>query len=104
VNPSFPPDWKCPRRVGFLFPHACLRATPLGCPDCQNGQIEDPYAMRSDRFGYSRFDYYTDDYFLDLGSVYDPGVPDTAPIDFSEADGTDLVTPGNEFETDMTES
>ena len=44
------------RRVGFLFPHICLKTTPVGCPDCQNGQIGDPYAMRQDRYGYSRFD------------------------------------------------
>ena len=103
MTPPLPPDWKCPRRVGFLFPHACRRTTPVGCPDCQNGQIDDPYAMRSDRYGYSRFDYYADDYFF-LVPFYGGGVPDAVPADFTEADGADLVTPGDEFETDMTES
>ena len=101
--PPFPPGWRCPRRVGFLFPHACHRTTPVGCPDCQNGQIQDPYAMRADRYGYSRYDYYADDYFLDLFPVYG-GAPDPVPVDFTEADGADLVTPGDAFETDMTES
>ncbi len=102
--PPLPPDWKCPRRVGFLFPHACRRTTPVGCPDCQNGQFEDPYGMRRDRFGYSRYDYYADDYFFDLGPSYIAGAPDVVPADFTEADGADLVTPGDEFERDMTES
>jgi hypothetical protein len=104
MTPPVPPDWKCPRRVGFLFPHACHRSTPVDCPDCGNGQIVDPYAMRSDRYGYDRFDYYADDYFLSLGSGVGSGAADSASMDFTEADGADLVTPGNEFENDMTES
>jgi hypothetical protein len=101
--PPVPPGWRCSRRVGFLFPHACHRTTPVGCPDCQNGQIEDPYAMRHDRYGYSRYDYYADDYF-DLIPVYEPTVLDSPPADFTEADGAELVTPGDDFETDLTES
>ena len=105
MTPPLPPDWKCPRRVGFLFPHACRRSTPVGCPDCQNGQVEDPYMGRRDRFGYSRYDYYADDYFLDFGPYVSPmGVVDAASMDFTEADSADLVNPGGEFETDMTES
>ena len=100
---SVPPGWKCMRRVGFLFPHICLKTTPVGCPDCQNGQIGDPYAMRQDRYGYSRFDYYADDYFLDWIPVYEPAPP-PVPVDFTEADGTDLVTPGEDFENDMSQS
>jgi hypothetical protein len=96
--------------VGFLFPHDCHRTTPEGCPDCQNGQIQDPYGMRQDRWGYSRYDYYADNYFFDLvpfyaaGTTEVPNVPDTTSADFTEADGTDLVTPGEEFENNMTES
>jgi hypothetical protein len=114
MTPPLPPDWKCPRRVGFLFPHACRRATPVDCPDCQNGLIDDPYAMRRDRYSYSRYDYYDDDYFfwfdpfyggasqpVDVGGV---GPPDVSSSDFTEADGADLVTPGDDFENDMTES
>jgi hypothetical protein len=112
VTPPLPPDWKCPRRVGFLFPHACRRATPVDCPDCRNGQIEDPYGMRRDRYGYSRYDYYADDYFFAFVPFYGGGgapdatdSPDAAgSMDFTEADGADLVTPGDEFENDMTES
>ena len=99
MTPPIPPDWKCPRRVGFLFPHACRRTTPIGCPDCQNGQIADPYAMRRDRWGYDRYDYYDDDDFFALGAIYHA-------IDFTEADGADLVQgdTGEPFENDMTES
>jgi hypothetical protein len=111
VTPPLPPDWKCPRRVGFLFPHACHRATPVDCTDCQNGQIEDPYGMRRDRYSYSRYDYYAEDYFFwfdpayggysDIGGANTPVV---SSADFTEADGADLVNPGGEFENDMTES
>ena len=55
-----PPDWKCPRRVGFLFPHPCERTTPVGCPDCQNAQLADPYGQRVDRYGYTDYDAYDD--------------------------------------------
>ena len=104
MSAPVPPGWKCPRRVGFLFPHDCQRTTWVGCPDCQNGQLADPFAMRTDRFAYSRYDYYADDYFFDFIPSYDPGVPDVPPADFTEADGTDLVNPGGEFENDMTGS
>ncbi|SPF45843.1 hypothetical protein SBA4_3430005 [Candidatus Sulfopaludibacter sp. SbA4] len=104
MTPPLPPDWKCPLRVGFLFPHACLRTTPVGCPDCQSGQIADPYAVCG-RYGYSRYDYYGDDYFFDYGPEYgiDMGTPG-APMDFTEADGADMVQTGDQFENDMTES
>ena len=105
MTPPLPPDWKCPRRVGFLFPHACRRTTPVGCPDCQNGQIEDPYGMRRDRYGYSRYEYFGDDYILDFGPYgIAAGAPDAASMDFTEADGADLVKPDGDFENDMTES
>ncbi|MBZ5621342.1 MAG: hypothetical protein LAQ69_21825 [Acidobacteriia bacterium] len=105
MSPPLPPDWKCPRRVGFLFPHACRRTTPVDCPDCRNGQIEDPYGMRQDRYGYSRYDYYVDDYFFGFGPFgMTSGALDTAAMDFTEADGADLVTSGDEFENDVTES
>jgi hypothetical protein len=95
-----PPGWKCPRRVGFLFPHDCHRATPVGCPDCQNGQIDDPFAARTDRFGYSRYDYYGDDYLYFIDSI-----PDPTP-DFTEADGADLTSTGDDpsYESDPSES
>ena len=51
MNPS---GWKCPRRIGFLFPHECDRATPDGCPECDNGQVTDPFAQRTDRYGLRR--------------------------------------------------
>jgi hypothetical protein len=104
MTPPLPPNWKCPRRVGFLFPHDCRRTTPVGCPDCQNGQIDDPYYSRADRYGYSRYDYYDDAYFFDFEPSYEPGVPDAGSMDFTEADGADLVEPGGQFENDMTES
>ena len=86
MTPPTPPGGKCTRRVGFLFPHPCLRTTTEGCPDCRNGQIDDPYGMR-DRYDYSSYDDYGDDL-----------------MDFTEADGADLVKPDDEFETDPTES
>ena len=103
--PPLPPDWKCPRRVGFLFPHECLRISPDGCPDCQNGQIADPYAVCG-RYGYSRYDSYTDDYFFDFGPEYglETGTPDAPLMDFNEADGADLVREDDQFEDDMQES
>jgi hypothetical protein len=91
-----PPDWKCPRRIGFLFPHPCERTTPVGCPHCQNGQIDDPYARRLDRGSYIGYDDYDDDVFAG-SAVYHS-------MDFTEADGENLVNPSEEFEKDMTES
>ena len=81
-----PTGWICPRRVGFLFPHACDRLSPIGCPDCQNGQIADPYAQRTDRYGYTDYDRYDD------GS------------DFTEADGEHLIKRRAAFEDDMSAS
>jgi len=78
------PGWKCPRRVGFLFPHECFRTTPVGCPDCNNGQVQDPFVSRSDRYGYPDYDIF--------------------PMDFTEADGADLVATSEEFESDMSGS
>jgi len=104
MTPPLPPNWKCPRRVGFLFPHECRRTTPVGCPDCQNGQIDDPYYSRVDRYGYSRYDYYDDAYFFDFETSYEPDAPDAGSMDFTEADGADLAEPGGQFENDMTES
>lgn len=91
-----PPGWKCTRRVGFLFPHQCGRSTPVGCPHCQNGQIDDPYARRLDRGGYIGYDDY-DDTLLGGALV-------GRSMDFTEGDGENLVKPGEEFEDDLTES
>jgi hypothetical protein len=97
-----PPLWKCPRRVGFLFSHPCTRTTAVGCPDCQNGQIDDPYRRR-DRYSYDDYDYYDDSltgYALSsLADRMDPG--------FTEADGESLVTPDDGtggFEDDLSGS
>lgn len=88
-----PPLWKCPRRVGFLFPHPCTRTTSVGCPDCQNGQIDDPY-RRFNRYGYEGYD----DYDFDL-------IPELSAAEFTEADGESLVTPDDEgFEDDLSAS
>lgn len=92
MNPS---DWSCPRRIGFLFPHPCGRISPIGCPDCQNGQVEDPYAQRTDREGYDNYEQY------DSG---DWPAAAGAPVDFTEADGEHLVKPEEEFEGDLTQS
>ena len=95
-----PPGWKCPKRIGFLFPHACTRLTPEGCQDCQNGQIPDPYIRRTDRYYYSNYDYYDDSLtgwaLISLADHRDPR--------FTEADGESLVTPQEGFEDDLSAS
>jgi hypothetical protein len=88
-----PPGWSCPRRIGFLFPHPCGRTSPIGCPDCENGQIADPYRDRTDRGDYTDYDEYDEDF------------GNAAPLmEFTEADGEQLVEPGEAFEDDLTES
>jgi hypothetical protein len=91
-----PPDWKCSRRIGFLFPHPCERTTPVGCTHCQNGQIDDPYLRRRDRGMYTDYDDYDDSLYV--------GAAAYESMDFTEADGENLVNPHEEFEQDMTES
>lgn len=92
-----PPDWKCPRRIGFLFPHACDRTTPIGCADCQNGQVNDPYRDRRDRGYYTDYDEY--DSVLYAGSIIH-----YHHLNFTEADGENLGTSQERFEDDMTGS
>jgi hypothetical protein len=94
-----------------LFPHQCERQTPVGCPDCNNGQISDPYASRTDRRGY------TDDYDSDGFSWDDSGTGVAAAafgggdaggggasMDFTEADGASLVNADEGFEDDLSAS
>lgn len=100
-----PPPFKCTRRVGFLFPHDCQRITPVGCPDCQNGVVEDPYLTCGNRYGYDDYDDYDNTYFI--ASAYPMmagGAPYDTSMEFTEADGADLVKPDDGFENDMTES
>ena len=89
-----PPGWTCPRRIGFLFPHPCGRPTPIGCPDCENGQIADPYRQGHGQYGYDDYD--------DYGDVSDAGY--SGSDDFTEADGETLVKPNETFEDDMSAS
>jgi hypothetical protein len=89
--------WTCPRRVGFLFPHSCERPTPLGCPDCENGQLEDPYRVRHARYGYTDYDDYDDESYSGYAAGGDAD-------DFTEADGETLVKPDEAFENDMSAS
>jgi hypothetical protein len=103
-----PPGLRCTKRVGFLFPHPCERLTPVGCPDCQNGQIQDPYRSRSDRYGYSETDYDTYD-TAEAGALgFAFGGGDSggggASADFSEADGESLTTADDGFEDDLSAS
>jgi hypothetical protein len=90
-----PSGWKCPRRVGFLFPHECDRITPEGCLECENGQVNDPFAQRTDRYGYSDYD--------DYQGVETAGLVRN-PNDFTEADGEKLVRRRKLYEDDMTAS
>ena len=92
-----PTDWKCPRSIGFLFPHECDRLSPVGCPDCNNGQVGDPFRQRTDRYGY-------DDY-NDYSGVGMAGFAlGSAQHNFTEADGEALVRPRKRFEEDMSAS
>ena len=92
-----PTDWKCPRSIGFLFPHGCERPSPIGCPDCNSGQMNDPFRQRTDRYGYNDYDDYSGVSLTGLaaGSVLN---------DFTEADGETLVRPRKRFEEDMSAS
>ena len=98
-----PGGWRCRRRVGFLFPHLCDRPTPVGCPDCDNGRVQDPYSSRTDRRDYS------DDYEIGGASNIPAfGGGDSggggASMDFSEADGASLVDSNESFEDDASAS
>jgi hypothetical protein len=109
--------------VGFLFAHDCHRTTPIGCPDCHNGEIDDPFAERRDRYGYSRYDSYDDGYYMGYGRhswssssssdtvTTDDSSFDSTGDDFTEADGGDLQTDDSSddssdggFESDSSES
>jgi hypothetical protein len=74
--------------------------TPEGCPDCQNGQVDDPYVRRQ-RYYYSDYEYYDDSLtgfaLAEIGEHLDPR--------FTEADGESLVVPDDEaYESDMSAS
>jgi hypothetical protein len=86
-----PPGWICTKRIGFLFPRTCSRTTPVGCEDCNNGQLTDPYRFRYHRYGYDDYDDYGSDW---TGAM----------IGFTEADGEKLVKPTDGFEDDMSAS
>ena len=92
-----PEGWKCPRSIGFLFPHGCDRLSPIGCPDCNNGELSDPFHQRSDRYEYNDYDNYSGVGVAGfaLGSAHD---------NFTEADGETLVRPRKRFEDDMSAS
>ena len=109
--PSIP--FTCPKRVGFLFPHPCERLTSIGCPDCNNGSIDDPYRSRTDRRGYdSDFDRYSST--ENSWSGGDAPLPPTygggdaggagASMDFTEADGETLTGSDRDFENDLSAS
>lgn len=96
MNPS---AWACPRRIGFLFPHPCGRLSPIGCPECGNGQIADPYAERTDRGAYNDYDSYNE---AEWQEAYAAEAAAGEPADFTEADGENLVRPEeDEFENDL---
>jgi len=104
-----PGAWRCPKRIGFLFPHPCERLTPVGCPDCDGGRVGDPYRSRSDRTGYSNDDF--DTYTPDQTGASPPqafGGGDSggagASVDFTEADGATLVNADESFEDDLSAS
>jgi hypothetical protein len=80
--------------------------TPVGCPDCNNGLVQDPYRSRTDRGGYSD-DYDTDSFTGDESApVFGGGASGGggASMDFTEADGASLVNPEESFEDDLSAS
>ena len=97
------PGWKCDKRIGYLFPHPCNRLTPVGCPDCQNGQVTDPYIRRTDRYYYSSgYDSYDDSLTgYALGSMAER----FREHEFTEADGESMVMPDDSsYENDLSGS
>ncbi len=81
-------NWRCDRKVGFLFKRPCERTTPQGCPHCRNGQVtNDPYFYDYDLYpnygrygrGYWGYSYYRD---RDRYSYN----RDSRNVDFTEAD------------------
>jgi hypothetical protein len=97
-----PPGWKCDKRIGYLFPHPCNRLTPVGCQDCQNGQVTDPYIRRTDRYGYSNYDYYDDSL---TGYALESLSESSHEHDFTEADGESMVMPDDSsYESDLSAS
>jgi hypothetical protein len=96
------PGWKCPKRIGYLFPHPCTRLTPEGCQDCQGGQVADPYIQRPNRYYYNDYDYYDDSLFE--GFALESIGEHLGHREFTEADGESLVTPDDTFENDMSGS
>jgi len=111
-----PPAWRCPRQIGFLFPHPCTRISPAGCPDCQGGAISNPFRQRNDRIGfedgydsYSSNDYSSPSSSSFTGPAFGSGDSGGAGAssdfgsDFTEADGADLMQEGD-FEDDASAS
>ncbi|PZD75231.1 hypothetical protein C1752_00119 [Acaryochloris thomasi RCC1774] len=81
-------NWRCDRKVGFLFKRPCERTTPQGCPYCRNGQANnDPYFYDYDLYpnygrygrGYWGYSYYRDRDRYAYNS-------DSRNVDFTEAD------------------
>ena len=69
--------------------------SPAGCPDCDSGRLTDPFAQRTDRYGYTDYDKYQGVGAGGLGHN---------PDDFTEADGENLVRRRKRYEDDMTAS
>jgi hypothetical protein len=105
-----PGVWKCPKRVGFLFPHPCERPSSIGCPDCNDGRVDDPYRNRSDRSGYvgDDFDSYSSNETSGWSNTPVYGGGDSggagASMDFTEADGASLSNASEGFEDDLSAS
>ena len=114
-----PGPWTCPRRIGFLFPHACERLTPAGCPDCHNAAVQDPYGQRTDRTGYDHNDF--DSYSSSEATDWSAATPSFGggdsggagasldygkdySNDFTEADGESLSNSAKDFEDDLSAS
>lgn len=94
-SPTQTPQEGCDRRVGFLLPRRCGRPSPVGCPYCHNGQLQDdPFFRYSERSLHPDYGNYRAGYW---GS----GTYNGDDVDFTEADAASLETLGVDFEQDM---
>ena len=101
----FGPEGTCTRKVGFLFKRKCDRTTTVGCPDCQNGQIDPNQGYQEDYAyypGYGRYDrgYWGHDYYCHRHSYYYD--PHSRDVDFNESDAASFVEEGDrDYEMDL---
>ena len=98
------PEAGCDRMVGFLFKRRCNRTSSVGCPHCNNGELnQDPYLYERSYYpGYGRYDsgYWGSTYYYDRDQYYYNSA--TGTVDFTEADNASFENEADtDFEQDM---